>query len=83
MNTFHLAKLEHAIDKQIWWEYLDGLVEDCSNSIAYALELLQSCTKPLILYANKLFIMTFPETVYVYHYSKIHFAGWLFQHDDI
>ena len=25
---------------------VDGLVQDCSNSIAYALELLQSCTKP-------------------------------------
>ena len=27
---------------------IDGLVQDCSNSIAKALELLQSCTKPLI-----------------------------------
>ena len=27
---------------------IDGLVQDCSNSIAYALELLQSCTKPSI-----------------------------------
>ena len=27
----------------------DGLVQDCSNSITNALELLQSCTKPLIL----------------------------------
>ena len=26
--------------------YVDGLVQDCSNSIANALELLQSCTKP-------------------------------------
>ena len=25
---------------------IDGLVQDCSNSIANALELLQSCTKP-------------------------------------
>ena len=25
--------------------YIDGLVQDCSNSIANALELLQSCTK--------------------------------------
>ena len=25
---------------------LDGLVQDCSNSIALAMELLQSCTKP-------------------------------------
>ena len=26
--------------------YVDGLVQACSNSIANALELLQSCTKP-------------------------------------
>ena len=29
-------------------KYIDGLVQDCSNSIANALELLQSCTKPSI-----------------------------------
>ena len=28
--------------------HFDGLVRDCSNSIANALELLQSCTKPSI-----------------------------------
>ena len=27
--------------------YVDGLVQDCSNSIANALELLQSCTKAI------------------------------------
>ena len=27
---------------------IDGLVQDCSSSIANALELLQSCTKPSI-----------------------------------
>ena len=27
---------------------LNGLVQDCSNSIANALELLPSCTKPLV-----------------------------------
>ena len=26
--------------------YIDGLVQDCSNSSALAMELLQSCTKP-------------------------------------
>ena len=26
--------------------YIDGLVQDCSNSNALAMELLQSCTKP-------------------------------------
>ena len=29
-------------------KHIDGLVQDCSNSIANALELLQSCTKPSI-----------------------------------
>ena len=29
------------------WHDIDGLVQDCSNSIANALELLQSRTKPL------------------------------------
>ena len=28
------------------YQYIDGLVQDCSNSSALALELLQSCTKP-------------------------------------
>ena len=28
------------------WDDVDNLVQDCSNSIANALELLQSCTKP-------------------------------------
>ena len=30
--------------------YLDGLVQDCRNSSALAMELLQSCTKPSIWY---------------------------------
>ena len=29
-------------------EYIDGIAQDCSNSIANALELLQSCAKPSI-----------------------------------
>ena len=28
--------------------YIDDLVQDCSNSSANALELLQSCTKPMM-----------------------------------
>ena len=30
------------------WENIDGLVQECSNSSVLAMELLQSCTKPLI-----------------------------------
>ena len=43
-STYH-NRLHH-------WDltkYLNGLVQDCSNSTANALELLQSCTKPSIL----------------------------------
>ena len=30
--------------------HVDGLVQDCSNSSALAMELLQSCTKPSMLH---------------------------------
>ena len=32
----------------IYLFHIDGLVQDCSNSSALAMELLQSCTKPSI-----------------------------------
>ena len=43
-------KHEHCIIVQAWNNifYLDGLVQDCSNTVDNALELLQSCTKPSI-----------------------------------
>ena len=31
---------------EIWFHQIDGLVQDCSISIALAMEILQSCTKP-------------------------------------
>ena len=37
----------NAVSRQLY-VYIDGLVQDCSNSIANALELLQSFTEPLI-----------------------------------
>ena len=35
---------------QTWHDkgYIDGSVQDCSNSSVLAMELLQSCTKPLL-----------------------------------
>ena len=36
------------LSAKLLYIYIDGLVQDCSNSIANALELLQSCTKPSI-----------------------------------
>ena len=38
----------------IYQDHIDDLVQDCSNSIANALELLQSCSKPW-LYTDTLF----------------------------
>ena len=36
----------HVVDISKWAEHINGLVQDCSNSIANALELPQSRTKP-------------------------------------
>ena len=40
--------LPHILHTARYTEYFDGLVQDCSNSSALAMELLQSCTKPSI-----------------------------------
>ena len=39
--------------------HIDGLVQDCTNSIANALELLQSCTKPSTWYVNSTVVHCF------------------------
>ena len=44
-------------------KYFDGLVQDCGNSIANALELLQSCTKPSIwslMHSEESFVINYP-----------------------
>ena len=41
--------------------YIDGLVQDCSNSSASAVELLHSCTKPSI--CSIVIPMTFSKTI--------------------
>ena len=38
---------------------VDGLVQDCSISIAYALEILQSCTKPSMCYMSWFLTLTY------------------------
>ena len=42
-------------------EYIDGLVQDCSNSSALAMELLQSCTKPLMYTLDEYEIVSLPS----------------------
>ena len=39
---------KHKVLVPQWQNYIDGLVQHCSNSSALAMELLQSCTKPSI-----------------------------------
>ena len=51
-NGPHLSDWIHALkndlipNSELYIGYTDGLVQDCSNSSAIALELLQPCTKP-------------------------------------
>ena len=43
-----------------WWQiYLDGLVQDCSDSSVLAMELLQSCTEPSICPSTHIGLMTY------------------------
>ena len=56
-NDHKFSKQKNYIDNQkvqtfTKLHHFDGLVQDCSNSIANALELLQSCAKPSILYLS-------------------------------
>ena len=50
-------------------EHMDWLVQDCSDSSALAMELMQSCAKPLI-YPNNILVLS----LYVYH-SMLHNVG--------
>ena len=42
----HVTKGKSRIQNKAWPHHIDGSVQDCSNSSALAMELLQSCTKP-------------------------------------
>ena len=53
INEVRTAKIGKHIEANTkWlpfcWGHIDGLVQDCRNSSLLAMELLQSCTKPLI-----------------------------------
>ena len=47
-ETFPRASTIQLQNLSLQYHQLEGLVQDCSNSIANALELLQSCTEPSI-----------------------------------
>ena len=50
--------------------HIDGLVQDCSISIANALEILQSCTKPSIYASSGL-----DELTWITHIRRWYFTG--------
>ena len=55
----YISRMMHVIHVLLFWFsagqfYIDGLTQDCSNSIVNALKLLQSCAKPST-YLSKLF----------------------------
>ena len=55
--TWHLCT--HIIVADL---YVDGLAQDCSNSSALTMELLQSCAKPLIFLGAKSTLVGIPLT---------------------
>ena len=61
---------------QVVWVYdhFNGSVQDCSNSIANALELLQSCTKPLIY--KVILVITLPPEKLPLPPEKLKFVSW-------
>ena len=47
MCQWNVVNMLHGNEHTHQW-YIDGLVQDCGNSSALAMELLQSCIKPSI-----------------------------------
>ena len=46
----------------VWEKHMDGLVQDCSNTIALTMELLQFCTKPSCLHmADRALLAGYPR----------------------
>ena len=56
----------------VFSQYIDDLEQDCSNSIANPLEVLQSCTKPSkYVYQNQLWVDKIHTNLSKYIFSKI------------
>ena len=52
--------------------YINGLVQDCSNSIANAMELLQPCIKPYIWSRWKLYLISpCPTGIFMQHFTEV------------
>ena len=48
LMIFLLELLRSLVFRNVWFVYIVTLVQDCTNSNAYVLELVQSCTKVTI-----------------------------------
>ena len=78
-----MRKVEQKLDQKLIKTYhIDGLVQDCSISIANTLAIQQSCTKPSTFFPNKwatgVFIVRFCGKKWVVMISRIRiqFNGW-------
>ena len=58
--------------------YIDGLAQDCSNSIANALELLQSCVKPSICTTLNLLLNDQCKVTHIWIWDCITISHWPF-----
>ena len=70
-QTLALQNFEEFYQKKF---HIDGLVQDCSNSSEFAMELLQSCTKPSIyIYKHILFTKKFwiPDSTCYFMMEKL------------
>ena len=61
MMSSELINTEYKVLSNIVRHYFDGLVQDCSISIANALEILQFCTKPSILCMLRAIFSLYPQ----------------------
>ena len=52
-------------------EHINGLVQDCSISSALAMEILQSCTKPLAWSVDHVFLAPYMVQIYSTDYHKV------------
>ena len=67
MTNVYSGRMNFSIELLKWYLYIDGLVQDCSISIANALEIQQSCTKSPICTSVEHFhqvVLPFIETVW-------------------
>ena len=48
-SLFLIVFILPVLKDTMWWDRIDGIVQECDISTTDALEILQPCTKPLVL----------------------------------